>query len=951
MRSAAKINEIQNKILSSSYAVIIGNETNWDDSVNSEEVFGNNYNVYRDDRNYQLSEKKSGGGVLIAVSTKLNSEIITTRKVKEFEHVWTKVLISRETHIFVSVYFPPNHARKDIYDKFFSMAEEIIACLPPEVKVHIFGDFNQRSADFIPDMEKENILLPVVGENETLHFIFDKISNLGLNQINHVKNQQNCYLDFLLTNIYEDFCVSESLVPLWRNEAFHTAIEYSLFIHDNIRPVDCDLEEFFDYQAANYSHIRNKLSIIDWQTILTNEGNVERATEVFYNKLFKIIKEEVPIKKRRRQVHSKDPIWFNRQIKSLKNRKQKAHKIYKKHNSPDNLENYLNICDQLNLAINTAFQEYNLKTEHEIKTCPKKFFEYVRSKLKSDSFPSKMYLDSSEGNNSESICNLFAAFFQEVYVTNSEDERDIEYFDFFPEFPNDISVNQINIHDILNALNHLDIAKGSGPDGIPPTFLKTLATELSAPLFWLFNMSLESGVFPQVWKTSFLVPIFKSGKKSDIRNYRGIALISCIPKLFEAIVNEKMFDQIKNRITTVQHGFYKGRSTTTNLLEFINYTLQAMDNGNYVEALYTDFSKAFDRVDIPLLLIKLQKTGIQAKFLKWLESYLTTRDLIVKFRGKQSNIVNAKSGVPQGSHLGPLLFILFVNDLSFILKKLKVLIYADDMKLFIEIKNVDDINTFKNEVTLFHTWCKKSLLQLNVKKCNLISFSRKRNKPDMAISLGDQNIDRCERIRDLGVILDSKLTFIDHYNTIISRANNMLGFIKRFCYNFQDPYTIRTLYFAYVRSILEYCSTVWSPFSISHEERIESVQKQFLLYALRRLGWTLFPLPSYKDRCMLINIQTLKVRREFAMVSFINNIVSHQIDSTEILSKLNFYVPTRHLRHRQIFAINNNRTNYAKFGPINQMMAVYNKHSHAIDFTMSKIKLKQYFQSPARNAS
>ena len=173
----------------------------------------------------------------------------------------------------------------------------------------------------------------------------------------------------------------------------------------------------------------------------------------------------------------------------------------------------------------------------------------------------------------------------------------------------------------------------------------------------------------------------------------------------------------------------------------------------------------------------------------------------------------------------------------------------------------------------------------------------------------------------------------------------MLGFVKRFCYNFSDPYTIKTLYIAYVGSILEYGSVVWPPFSITHEERIESVQKQFLLYALRKLGWTIFPLPSYKARCMLINIQTLKERRDFAMVLFVNNIVSHKIDSMYLLSKLNFYIPSRYLRHRKIFATNHHRTNYAKFGPINRMMATYNLHSDAVDFTMTNANLKHYFRA------
>lgn len=276
---------------------------------------------------------------------------------------------------------------------------------------------------------------------------------------------------------------------------------------------------------------------------------------------------------------------------------------------------------------------------------------------------------------------------------------------------------------------------------------------------------------------------------------------------------------------------------------------------------------------------------------------------------------------------------------------MKVLIYADDIKLFLEIKDAKDIITFKEEIQIFHTWCQKSLLQLNIKKCNSITISRKQKLPDITVTLGNQIVEKCDRVRDLGVILDSKLTFTDHYNTIINRANNMLGFIKRFCYNFHDPYTIKTLYIAYVRSILEYCSIVWSPFSITHEERIESVQKQFLLYALRKLGWTVFPLPSYTARCMLINIQTLKERREFAMISFVNDIVSHRIDSIELLSSLNLYTPSRHLRNRNIFATNRHRTNYAKFGPLNQMMDTYNKHCDNIDFTMTKTKLKQYFNS------
>ncbi|XP_055639256.1 uncharacterized protein LOC129777174 [Toxorhynchites rutilus septentrionalis] len=214
MKSPLKMKEIQINVLNSSFSIIMATETSWDDSVRSEEVFGNRFNVFRDDRNLHKSHKKSGGGVLIAINSLINSEHIPTTEFDEFEQVWVIALIAGEIHIFASVYFLPDRAQLSCYEKFFEVAENILSSFAPESKIHINGDFNQRNADFITDSENEFILLPVVGDNKTLQFIFDKIAGLGLNQINNVQNRQKCFLDFLLTNMTEDFCVTESLTPL-----------------------------------------------------------------------------------------------------------------------------------------------------------------------------------------------------------------------------------------------------------------------------------------------------------------------------------------------------------------------------------------------------------------------------------------------------------------------------------------------------------------------------------------------------------------------------------------------------------------------------------------------------------------------------------------------------------------------------------------------------------------
>ena len=887
--------------------------------------------------------KNLGGGVLIAINTDYDSELITSNKCKEFDHVWVKTSISGQIHIFVSVYFPPESAKRESFELFFEIANKIISDFTPEANVHIYGDFNQRAVTFIADDENESVLIPIVGDNETLLSLFDKSAAIGLSQINHVANQNKCFLDLLFTNMSEDFCVSEAKAPLWKNEVFHTAIEYSIFVHENTTILDESLlEPYFDFKQANYDLISTKLNAIDWQTLFRNL-DIEQAVNTFYQIIYDILETTIPKKLRKKAYNAKLPVWYNRNIINLKNKKQKAHKTYKSSKTDRNLSIYLKICEDLKLEIKIAHDEYNAKVENNIKNDPKSFFNLVKSKQKSNNFPSRMYLDNKTGQASHEISNLFANFFQDVYTTHNDKDRDYQYFEYLPEPLIDVTVDNILLNEILMSLDTLDIKKGCGPDGLPPAFLKSMSKELAKPLFWLFNSSLESSTLPSVWKESFLIPIFKSGKKADIKNYRGIALLSCIPKLFESIVNQKIFSQVKNLITSKQHGFVKGRSTTTNLLNFVTFSISAMDRGNYVEALYTDFSKAFDRVDIPLLLFKLSKIGFDQRLLKWVQSYLTDRIQRVRFQECFSSVVNVTSGVPQGSHLGPLLFILFVNDVDHILNCLNVLVYADDMKLFLEICNRDDLDIFQREVNCFHTWCMKSLLELNIKKCISISFTRKHTTTPNAITIGQKKVERCTQVRDLGVILDFKLSFVNHYNNIIYKANNMLGFIKRFSLNFVDPYTIKTLYVAHVRPLLEYCSIVWAPYQELHLNQIESVQKQFLLFALRNLGWTTLPLPSYESRCMLINLVSLKIRREFAMITFLNDVIAQRVDAPEILGNLNFYAPTRCLRNRQLFYINNQRTNYAKNAPLNRIMSSYNKYCDRIDVTMKKSTLKKTF--------
>ena len=288
---------------------------------------------------------------------------------------------------------------------------------------------------------------------------------------------------------------------------------------------------------------------------------------------------------------------------------------------------------------------------------------------------------------------------------------------------------------------------------LPPYFNFALVILLFHYLF--SSMSISSNFFPKIWKESLIIPFYKGGPRGDITNYHPIAKLSSIPKLFEAIVTKTIIFNIKTIICREQHGFMNGRSTTSNLLEFVTFCTDQFIDRCQVDCIFTDFSKAFDKLSHGILLLKLASIGFNENFVSWIGSYLKSRTCRINFNGCVSDVFKIGSGIPQGSHLGPVMFILFINDLIDSIKHSKCLMYADDVKLFKSIVSAADCHELQSDISNFYLWCKTNGLTLNINKCKVMNFTRRNTTMTYSYHLDGMVLSSSCLVKDLGVFLDT----------------------------------------------------------------------------------------------------------------------------------------------------------------------------------------------------
>ena len=389
---------------------------------------------------------------------------------------------------------------------------------------------------------------------------------------------------------------------------------------------------------------------------------------------------------------------------------------------------------------------------------------------------------------------------------------------------------------------------------------KHLASSLAEPLCVLFQHIFRCETIPSIWKHAYVTPVFKKGKSSLVQNYRPISLTSVVCKIFESLIKLDLvnFLAANDLITSDQHGFMAKRSTCTNIMETLNDWTLTMKDGYYTRVAYIDFARAFDSVCHSKLIYKLSCLGVGGSLLAVLTSYLDNRTQQVKIQNALSKSVFIKSGVPQGSVLGPVLFVIYINELGKLFPEpIKSKYFADDAKMYSQITSNADLNNFQGSLDMLSTWANSWQLSISVNKCctmDITCNNRIISDSNVCNSVDDIKINNVQQIRDLGVIVDSKLKFTAHIAKIVSTAKQRTALLYRAFLTREQKFLI-IAYKSYILPLVEYCSPIWSPNSVGDILLLESVQRSFTkrIPGLENM--------SYDARLKALNMITLERRR------------------------------------------------------------------------------------------
>ena len=775
------------------------------------------------------------------VRDNINCHIRQDLHVGNVECIWLELKFKTKKYLYGTFYIPPNSSAQTWEE----VEQSIDLALSCNMDIIVTGDFNINQLKGTTT-DKINLLRTQF----SLHQL--------ISEPTYMTEHSSSLLDLILVNNPMNILVSEVGAPLLNQVRYHLPVIG--LIDQPCKPQTSFKRKVYLYDRGDYDSYRDQLSQVNWDEIFENND-----VDIISRSVTEIIIDGADrnIPNRIITVRKDSPPWLTTEIKRHIRRKNRLHKRAKRTNSNGNWAKFRlfrNKCNKLVLdAKSDYFSKLSAKITSETRGS-RQYWTFIKSLMNSDSSDSRSIPPLHVHD--DIICDdkRKAEIFNDFFCSQSNIDDSNTAIPDIPYLQNEgleqIEISESEVEDILKILN---ISKASGPDAISPRLLKEASGVLKYPLCKLFNLSLSSGIFPSDWKCANVSPVFKKDSPSNYKNYRPISLISVIGKVMERCVYKHIHNFLVENciITCNQSGFTSGDSAVYQLLNITNEFGRALDEGKEIRVIFCDISKAFDRVWHKGLLKKLEAIGIRGPLLNWVKNYLSDRKQRVVINNASSNWSNVNAGVPQGSILGPLFFLIFINDIVTDIQS-TIKLFADDTSLYLIVDEpVEAANVLNSDLEKIHAWSANWLVSFNSQKTETVIISRKTNKPyHPDLCMNDSIITEVSSHKHLGLSISNDGTFRGHVDMITEKAYRRLNILRKFKF-ILDKRTLETIYLTYIRPLLEYADVVWDSNTVSLSEKIEKVQIE-----AARIVTGATRLVSFNDLYLETGWEKLKERRE-----------------------------------------------------------------------------------------
>ena len=867
----------------------------WLNETIQDDVKIEGYNLHRGDR-----KGRDGGGTAIYIREEYETRKISELSVDGVEMV--AVYLEKLDILNIVIYRPPD-ARLSSFSEILRNVRGILKNVKtPEPTIVVTGDFNFPFAKWKRMKNggciwKEKMGVGATKEVKTqFERLNEEMDEFGLTQIIEESTRDKNTLDLIYTN---EVSMITQVETMKTNMSDHDRIELTTNIktgnnltessESTIKEENCLRGLNFNTENIEWEEIKKELGAIPWLEVFKNK-DTDSCLEILLETIIKMCKRYFPKKRRetRSIIPKKRRKLFNK-IKMLRRSKGKARNRKKE------------VIDRKILEVEKEIlidkrEERNLREERVINNMnkkPKLFYSLMKNKDKRDNRIGPFKIEGEYVTENKDICDRMVQQYNSQYSNN--DLRDVTDCIFDDVRDDDISDITISEEEIQNAIGAMDQNSTAGPDGIPAKFLIKTKEKIAVPLGVIMRRSIDEGKIPDVLKLAYVTPIHKGGSKLKPENYRPVSLTSHIMKIFERVVKVRLLDHLKNNnlINPGQHGFVPGRSTQTQLLDHFCRVYEALEEGARLDTVYLDFAKAFDKVDHNVLLKKLAANKIKGKLGRWIREFLNERKFRVVVNGVVSEEQNVKSGVPQGTVLAAILFIIMISDIDKDIIRCIVSCFADDTRINMKVKTEEDKKAMQEDLNKIYRWAEENIMKFNEAKFEQMTCGiTKEVDVEPYKTATSTEIEFKSRVKDLGVVTNENVRFKEHIDGVVLACRVKQGNILR-NFSTRKEETMMKLYKTHIRSKAEYCCIVWSPTLKQEISKIERIQKSFtkkingmddMNYHQRLKSLKLYSLERRRERYMIINTwQQLEGQRDNLMDFKVNERSRHRtIKSTRV---------------------------------------------------------------------